>query len=513
MNANPTFEWTDVGAARYEFWVNQVGGPIKFIYEPALTTNSYRPFTALPNGQYDVWVRPLAADGEAGLWSPRFRFQMDYRIGPLTVAPIGITTDSTPTFRWQAIDGAARYDLWVDNVTTGAKQVIRLFVNHVPGAKEITYTPTQALTAADYRWWVQAVGPDGRRTAWSLPTNFNVPVPTIVAPRGLINTNLPNFVWRGVTQYVRYDLWVDNLTTGQKQVIRIQDLVGTSYQTVLPLENGTFRAWLRAFDKDNNASQWSGNADFTINVGVGDAPTLLGPSGASGTRPTFRWTAGTRAVTYEILVKDMSQPSQPIVLNQRGIQGTTFQPAANLVAGKTYRWWVRGLDAGGNGLPWSQPLDFRVVSSDVPVEPASDLPLVATFDISSVITTSLTTPFDDGFRSVSAHTTGVVLQLDPAIAAADAAGSESAAAEPVAAIDELMAEYFAPGSVEGLLGFEELPAALPAPEAIPVPAMTSAEQTPDRRSSARVGVFAMLAGLVVSRKIRRNEDEEGSGNS
>jgi hypothetical protein len=141
------------------------------------------------------------------------------------------------------------------------------------------------------------------------------------------------------------------------------------------------------------------------------------------------------------------------------------------------------------------------------------LPLVATFDISSVITTSLTTPFDDGFRSVSAHTTGVVLQLDPAIAAADAAGSESAAAEPVAAIDELMAEYFAPGSVEGLLGFEELPAALPAPEAIPVPAMTSAEQTPDRRSSARVGVFAMLAGLVVSRKIRRNEDEEGSGNS
>ena len=510
LDDTPTFEWTNVGAARYEFWVNQVGGPIKFIYQPALTTNSYTPFTALPNGQYDVWARPLAADGEAGLWSPRYRFQMDYRLGPLTVAPVGITTDNTPTFRWQAIDGAARYDLWVDNVTTGVKQVIRLFVNHVAGAKEITYTPTQTLTAADYRWWVQAVGPDGRRTAWSLPTNFNVPVPTIVAPRGLINTNLPNFVWRGVAQYVRYDLWVDNLTTGQKQVIRIQDLVGTAYQTVLPLENGNFRAWLRAFDKDNNASQWSGNADFTINVGVGDAPTLQSPSGFSVARPTFRWTAGSRAVTYEILVKDMTQASQPIVLNQSGIQGTSFQPTTSLVSGKSYRWWVRGLDAGGNGLPWSQPLDFRVVSNDAPVTPDSDLPLVAAFDISSVITTSLTTPFDDGFRSITAHSNGVVLQVDPVMAAAAETVAEVAAAEPVAEIDTLMAEHFAPGSVEGLLGFEELPIALPVPEA--VPAVSPAEPTPARQTAGRVGVFATLAGLVMSRRIRRSEDEDGSSN-
>ncbi|MGV2339613.1 MAG UNVERIFIED_CONTAM: hypothetical protein LVR18_38310 [Planctomycetaceae bacterium] len=125
-----------------------------------------------------------------------YTFQMDYRRGPVTYAPIGVTTDTTPTFRWQAIDSAVRYDVWVDNLTTGVKQVIRLFVNHVQGAKEITYTPTTSLPAANYRWWVQAVGADGRRTGWSTATDFNVPVPSILAPRGSINTNLPNFVWR-----------------------------------------------------------------------------------------------------------------------------------------------------------------------------------------------------------------------------------------------------------------------------------------------------------------------------
>lgn len=155
-------------------------------------------------------------------------------------------------------------------------------------------------------------------------------------------------------------------------------------------------------------------------------------------------------------------------------------------------------------------MDFRVVSSDVPADPASDLPLAAAFDISAVITTSLEAPFDDGFRSITAHSSGVVLQLDPAIVVADAAVAESSVAEPTAVIDELMSEHFASGSPESLLGFEELPMSLGTPEAIPAPVMTSAEQTPERRSSARVGVFAMLAGLVVSRKIRRNEDEEGS---
>ncbi|MFM8476559.1 MAG: hypothetical protein ACKOEO_12280 [Planctomycetaceae bacterium] len=506
MDTTPTFEWTDLGAFRYEFWVNQVGGQVKLIYTTVQGT-TFTPITPLPNGTFDAWVRPLAEDGEAGLWSQRYTFQMDYRLGPQTIAPIGVTTDSTPTFRWQAIDTAVRYDLWVDNLSTGAKQVIRLFVNHIPGAKEITFTPTASFTAANYRWWVQAIGADGRRTAWSKPTDFNVPVPTIVAPRGAINTNLPNFVWRGVTEYVRYDLWVDNLTTGQKQVLRLQNLTGTSYQTVLPFENGTFRAWLRAFDKDNNVSQWSASADFSISVGVGDAPTLLGPSGFTGNRPFFRWTGGTRVVTYEILVKDISQVSQPTVINERGLQGGAFLSPITLVSGRTYRWWVRGLDAGGNGLPWSQPFDFRVVSSDSLEQPGGDAPLIAGLDLNAVFTTAMPAVEDDGIRSFAVHSAGVVMQLDPELIGTPAVAP--VVAEPVgesaAEIDVLMAEFVAAGTPETLIGFESVPA-LPAVQA--APQVAPVEPAERNSVASRTGLLAMLTGLVLPRVVRRNEDEE-----
>jgi hypothetical protein len=386
--------------------------------------------------------------------------------------------------------------------------VIRTFVNHTPGAKEISFTPTQLLPASNYRWWVQAIGADGRTTAWSRATDFNVPVPSIIAPRGLINTNLPNFVWRGVTEYVKYDLWVDNLTTGQKQVLRIQDLVGLSYQTTLPFENGNFRAWIRAFDSKNNISQWSGPADFSINVGVGNAPTLLAPSGFAVNRVNFLWTGGSRAVTYEILVKDMSQPSQPIVINQRGLQTTSFQAPINLVSGRNYRWWVRGLDAGGSGLPWSQPLDFRVVSSETPTEPAGDTPLLAAIDVNSLITTSLSAAFDDGFRSISVHSNGVVLQIDPTAAEAVPASVPQTADGSAVVIDALMAEYLAPGNTDGLLGFEELPTAAAIPAA--APALTSSEHAQRQTTATPVGILGMLAGLVLSRRMRRNDEEERS---
>jgi hypothetical protein len=503
MDTTPTFEWTDLGAFRYEFWVNQVGGQVKLIYTTVQGT-TFTPITPLPNGTFDAWVRPLAEDGEAGLWSQRYTFQMDYRLGPQTIAPIGVTTDSTPTFRWQAIDTAVRYDLWVDNLSTGVKQVIRLFVNHIPGAKEITFTPTASLITSNYRWWVQAIGADGRRTAWSRPTDFNVPVPSILAPRGSINTNLPNFVWRGVAEYVRYDLWVDNLTTGQKQVLRLQNLTGTSYQTVLPFENGTFRAWLRAFDKDNNVSQWSASADFSISVGVGDAPTLLGPSGFATSIPTFFWTGGTRVVTYEILVKDLSQAAQPTVINQRGLQNNSFTSPITLVSGRTYRWWVRGLDAGGTGLPWSQPMDFRVVSGDSSDQPGGNVPLIAGVELNAVFTTVMPEVEDDGIRSFAVHSTGVVLQVDPEVI--DTPAVVPTVVEPVeesaAEIDVLMAEFLAAGTPETLVGFESVPTVPAAPQVAPV-------EPAERNSVAsRTGLLAMLAGIVLPRVVRRNDDDE-----
>src|SRR5205085_2710370 len=44
---------------------------------------------------------------------------------PALFAPAGTTTNTQPTISWTAQDGAATYDLWVDNLSTGTSQVIR----------------------------------------------------------------------------------------------------------------------------------------------------------------------------------------------------------------------------------------------------------------------------------------------------------------------------------------------------------------------------------------------------
>lgn len=506
MNVRPTFSWTNMNAARYELWVNLVGGQSKIIYQSALTSTSFTPSSDLPNGTYEAWVRPLAADGEAGLWSAKYTFQMDYRVGPTTVSPVGITTDTTPEFTWNAVDGASQYDLWVNNLSTGVSQFIRVLVPHVANATTIKYTYASALPAGNYRWWVQAVAASGAKTAWSVATDFTVPVPSIINPRGAISTNLPKFTWSGVTQYVKYDLWVDNLTTGAKQVLRVQDIVGTSYQTTLPFENGSFRAWIRGIDALGNISQWSGPADFSISVGVGNAPTLLSPSGTtSNNRPTFFWTGGTGAVTYEILVKNITDASQPIVINVKNIAATNYTATTTLTPGKTYRWWVRGLDAAGNGLPWSQPLDLRVVSNGaLPSFSPEDL---ANLGMSVPVVAALTVEDWDAepVRSITAHPAGVVVQIDPVVETERTEVVEAVAVVPAidlaAEIDAVMQEW---ASDSFFMELAEAAENVAVPPVQPVVSVESASN--DQTATIALMSAAAVAGIVVNR--RQSSDEE-----
>ncbi|MEZ6039565.1 MAG: ubiquitin-activating E1 FCCH domain-containing protein [Planctomycetaceae bacterium] len=425
LDRTPTFTWTDIGAPRYELWVNQIGIKARIVHETSLTTTSFTPTTNLPNGDYGVWVRAVSESGETGYWSLINRFQLDSTKGPVLVSPVGITTDTTPTFTWEAIEGVDSYDLWVNGVSPARSQVIRVpAVAHVDGASTITYTPTTRLAAGTYRWWVRANVSDGSKSAWSAGTDFQVPVPSMVAPSGAVTaTNTPSFIWTGVAEYVRYELWVDNVGTGVSRVIHQTDLTTTTYDAQLSLENGSFRSWVRGFDIDGNSSQWSKPLDFTINAGVGAAPVGQSPRvSTTQTKPTFSWTPVTNVSRYEIVVKQMSATGQPIVINNANIAATvnvnglvTFASPITLIRGQSYRWWVRGISSNNNPGPWSQPVDFRVVSIDSEIE-ANDgpalfggsevaIPVVATFDAAF--------GFDDDVESIVVHPASNVVHFSP----------------------------------------------------------------------------------------------------
>ena len=73
----PSINWTaSANAARYELWVDKVGGSSKVIHQTKIAANSYTVTAPLPRGTYRAWVRAFDASGAASVWSMALDFHI-----------------------------------------------------------------------------------------------------------------------------------------------------------------------------------------------------------------------------------------------------------------------------------------------------------------------------------------------------------------------------------------------------------------------------------------------------
>jgi spore coat protein A, manganese oxidase len=79
----------------------------------------------------------------------------------------------------------------------------------------------------------------------------------------------------------------------------------------------------------------------------------------------FSWTAVLDAATYTIQICEDNKFTNKIVVNQSGIDTTTFTPAAPLSQNKLYYWRVRADNVDGAG-PWSAVNTFTTAQSTTP---------------------------------------------------------------------------------------------------------------------------------------------------
>src|SRR5262249_13698519 len=145
-------------------------------------------------------------------------------------------------------------------------------------------------------------------------------IPTITGPSSPTANVTPTFTWTTSAGAVRFDLWVNNLTTGQTQVIR-QPLFTNSFTPTVAagLKAGSYVAWVEAFDGTNQTRGWSASYYFTITAPA--APSQLAPTGSSSdTTPTFSWSAVSGATSYELWV----QIGQTRVIDQQGLTTTSY---------------------------------------------------------------------------------------------------------------------------------------------------------------------------------------------
>lgn len=147
LTSQPTLTWNaQPGATKYEIWVNNDSTGQQQLIRQEVTGTSFTPTTDRPIGNYRVWVRGIAADGSFGGWSVLY----DALVvpGPTPIGPLSATVDRTPTFSWNTVTGAVRYELYVRNLSTNTMVINGQSVtgtNFTPSSNLSDFAPADSL--------------------------------------------------------------------------------------------------------------------------------------------------------------------------------------------------------------------------------------------------------------------------------------------------------------------------------------------------------------------------------
>lgn len=259
-SGSPVISWAPVsGAGSYEIYLYDLSSGSLVLRQRDLVGTSFSS-PALADGNYRVWVKSYHTNGTDGSWSRPQDFTVDAATVSLPVtltSPLTPVLDTTPEFQWNAAAGAASYDLYLHNGTTGILE---------SGISGTTFTPTTPLADGSWQWWVRAVSASGAIGQWSSVAVTDVSGrPVLVAPAGTVSDTTPTFQWTAVIGAARYVIQVDNLSTGTSAVIREDNVSSNSYTPTTPLAAGNYRFWIQAVGSTStNRSPWSFAGDFTI---------------------------------------------------------------------------------------------------------------------------------------------------------------------------------------------------------------------------------------------------------
>lgn len=287
---------------------------------------------------------------------------------PILSGPALDVVDPTPAFSWQSLAGATRYDLWVNDVSRGIVQLFRLedlpAVNPDGNGFE-SFVPTQELGVGIYRFWVRAYDSLERPAAWSTARTFRIrTAPVITSPSNTgaaASATFPDINWTSVVDTDRYDLWINNESTGESQVIREEDLQTTNFATVTAgLSGGTYRVWVRAIAPDGVTGFWSDSVRFTVL----STPQVIAPTGSTFDRtPEIRWTSVEGASFYDVWVsRQYAGEAAVVVLRDQFVEGTSTSPTMDFDNGR-HAVWVRAIAADGSATAWSQVQQFQIAGA------------------------------------------------------------------------------------------------------------------------------------------------------
>jgi hypothetical protein len=344
--ARPTFTWTGISnAADYQLWVNNASGTV-VLDESGISGTTFTPAVDLNLGTHYAWVRGRTAQGIYSSWSPISTWRVRTRAAVQTAGTIAADDF---TIEWNSVAGAAVYDVWINRLTSGTSQYYR---NNSVATNSVDVSD---FDLGRYAVWVQAQSPAGNGI-WSPMAQVTVSVPVAgLQVTATDVTSTPTLSWDAVTGAGSYDVWINNLSTGEDEFLRNSSVAGTSLQ-LNSLPAGSYRGWVRARDEFGGNYAWSSAFDFEHQR----AARPLSPAGTgTAASPVFKWSAVSGATRYELWVSSLDGGGR--VIHHEDLVGTAYTATEVLAAGN-YRIWLRAFDSAGGTTGWSSALDFSVAS-------------------------------------------------------------------------------------------------------------------------------------------------------
>ncbi len=334
----PTFGWTAVtGAAHYDLWISDLTtgqSPVLLLASlpgTSLTITAGQAFT--PGHSYRWWVRGLSGNGTARPWSGPTDFAVQAMSVAIPGGPTGMQASDVVTFTWSSTTLAAKYDVWLSDLTNASGGLLGSSVNTSLAG------PTPLSPGHSYRWWVRPLSSNGSAGIWSVANDFAVQamgIPTPTGPKGMQSTDQGIFTWSSVTLVAKYEVWLSDLTSSSGG--SLGNTASTSFAAPAPFRPGhSYRWWVRPLSSNGTSGTWSAATDFSIQALT--APSQAGPNGNVSGPPTFSWSAVAVEARYDVWVDDLTTGASQ-VLRKQSVVGTSWS-APSLPSGHRYRWWVR----------------------------------------------------------------------------------------------------------------------------------------------------------------------------
>jgi hypothetical protein len=274
---------------------------------------------------------------------------------------------ATPTFSWDLVEGARRYQLQVTQNNFAAPLI--------DVQTDLTsYTYPNTLPNGTYYWRVKTIryGSYEPKSEWSDIKTFTLtlPVPTNLSPNNpdpvqAIHT-MPTFCWQPViasandvpvlTAY-RY---IVQVSLSDSSFSSLYEQVNTEQSCWTPskgYDDGTYYWRVAMVDGNNRIGDFSDPAVFTKQYPAAKPLSPVNGSTVSGT-PTFSWTAVDGVTPYvfgaaKYRLQISQVPTFSPIYEQVDTYNTRYTPTRLYDIGKTYYWRVAIIDRDGKIGPFN----------------------------------------------------------------------------------------------------------------------------------------------------------------